>query len=354
MYKGSIGFHVGLSILNRYRLTELLDAVGDAIKKLDSFNFKRVWFNDNLEYRNVIVAATALVSRYDIDVGTAVAVPHIRNPIDLASAIATLSELRPGRKIGLGIGAGSASLTGQKIELTRKDEMVGELASFIRNLLDGKEVNVQEYPLISEYFHFKPNSFRLRFPKLSEVDLLYGYSGTGSKTTSMIAKHMDGVMIQTRLLKINDMEEMISRLTTERRNIGVKKDLRKILTISASVSRNREAALEGGRRFAGQMIGSTPLPLLQKRGITAQDKEKLVSLFSKNEGLSAGAGITPDSLVKKVVLAGTPSEVLEEISALFDFAEKFDFEEVTIGPPLGPDPLEVVDVWAKDILPSVL
>jgi 5,10-methylenetetrahydromethanopterin reductase len=343
-----------MSILNRYRLPELLDAAGDAIKKLGDFNFKRVWFNDNLEYRNLIVAATALVSRYDVEVGTSVAVPHIRNPIDLASAAATLTELRPGRKIGLGIGAGSASLTGQKIELIRKQDMVGELASFIRSLLDGNEVNVGEYPLISEYFHFKPNSFKLRFPKMSEVELLYGYSGMGVNTTSMIAKHMDGVMIQTRLLKINDIEEMITRLATERQKIGVKKELRKILTVSASVSRNREAALDGGRRFAAQMIGSTPLSLLQKRGITPEDKEKLVSVFSKNEGLSAGAGITPDALVKKVVLAGTPGDVLEEISDLFEFAEKFNFEEVMIGPPLGPDPAEVVDVWAKDILPSML
>ena len=354
MYKGSIGFHIGMSILNRYSLPELLDSAGDAIKKLGDYNFRRVWFNDNLEYRNVIVAATALLSRYDIEVGTSVAVPHIRNPIDLASAVATLTELRPGRKVGLGIGAGSASLTGQKIALTRKNEMVGELASFIKGLLDGNEVKVQDYPLISEYFHFKPNSFKLRFSKLSEVDLLYGYSGMGSKTTSMVAKNMDGVMIQTRLLKIDDIEEMVTRLEAERRKIGVKKELRKILTISASVSRSREAALEGGRRFAGQMIGSTPLELLQKRGITSEDKEKLVSVFSKNEGLSAGAGVTPDSLVKKVVLAGTPSEVLEEISDLFEFAEKFGFEEVMIGPPLGPDPAEVVDVWAKDILPSIL
>jgi 5,10-methylenetetrahydromethanopterin reductase len=354
VYKGSIGLHIGMSILNRYRLPELLDAAGIAVKELGDFNFKRVWFNDNLEYRNVVVAATALVSRFDIDVGTAVAVPHVRNPIDLASAVATLTELRPGRKIGLGIGAGSASLTGQKIELTRKEDMVGELASFLRSLLDGNEVNVEEYPLISEYFHFKPNSFKLRFPIMSEVDLLYGYSGMGSKTTSMIAKFMDGVMVQTRLLKINEMQEMITRLTTERQKIGRKKEFRKILTVSASVSRNREAALEGGRRFAAQMIGSTPLSLLQKRGITSEDKQKLVYVFSKNEGLSAGAEITPDSLVKRVVLAGTPYEVLEEVSALFEFAEKFGFEEVMIGPPLGPDPVEVVDVWAKDILPSVL
>ncbi|MGI0092042.1 MAG: LLM class flavin-dependent oxidoreductase [Nitrososphaerales archaeon] len=354
MFKGSIGFHFALHVLNRYSLPDLLDLTGEAVTALDNFNFKRVWVNDNLEYRNLIVAAAALVSRYDIQIGTAIAVPYIRNPIDLASAIASLSELHPGRRIGLGIGAGSESVTGQKIELIGHLAVAEEMARFLRELFNGNEANVKDYPFLSSYFHLKADSFKLRFPSKAEVDLHYGFSGLGAKTTLMIARLFDGIIVQTRLLEIPEMEQMTANLDEARARAGVEKRLRKVLMLNASVSRDAGAAMEGGKRFVSHIVSSTPSELLKRRGILPEERLNLEEKFSKNQGLGVAAGLTSDSLVKRVLVAGTPKEVLEKVSSLFKFAEKFGFEEVMIGPPLGPDPAEVIDIWAKEILPSVL
>ena len=354
MFKGSIGFHFALSVLNRYSIPDVLDLTGEASKMFSSFNFKRVWINDNLEYRNVLVVLAALVSRYDVEIGTAVAVPYVRNPIDLASGIASLSELRPCRRIGLGLGAGSGSLTGQKIELTDRLEVVEEMARFLRLLLDGNEANIKDYPSLASYFHFKPNSFKLRFPSKAEVDLQYGFSGLGTKTTSMIARLFDGTIIQTRLLAIPEMEEMTVKLEETRARERINKKLGKVLMLNASVSRNAEQALDGGKRFVSQIVSSSSSKLLKRRGILPVEYESLKERFSKNEGLGSAAELTSDSLVKKVIVSGTPNEVIEKISALFKFAEKFDYDEVMIGPPLGPNPAEVIDIWGREILPSVL
>jgi len=354
VFKGSIGFHFALSVLNRYSIPDVLDLTGDATKAFSSFDFKRVWINDNLEYRNVLVALAALVSRYDVQIGTAVAVPYVRNPIDLASGIASLSELRPGRRIGLGLGAGSGSLTGQKIELIDRMEVVEETARFLRLLFDGNETNIIDYPSLTSYFHFKANSFKLRFSPKAEVDLQYGFSGLGTNTTSMIARLFDGTILQTRLLTIPEMEEMMVRLDEARAHERISKKLSKVLMLNASVSRNAERALDGGKRFVSQIVASSSSKLLKRRGILPTEYESLKEKFSKNEGLGPAAELTSDSLVKKVLVAGTPNEVIEKISAFFKFAEKFGYEEVMIGPPLGPDPSEVIDIWAREILPSVL
>lgn len=354
MFKGSIGIHFALSVLNRYGLPEILDLTGHAAKSFSTFNFRRVWINDNLEYRNILVALAALVSKYDLQIGTAVAVPHVRNPIDLASGISTLSELRPGRKIGLGLGAGSASLTGQKIELSDRLKVTEEIARFLRELLDGRESDIEQYPALSSYFHFKKNSFKLRFPPRAKVDLQYGFSGLGTKTTTMIAKLFDGIILQTRLLAITEMEEMMTKLEEAREHEKPNEKLVKVLMLNASVARVHDSAIEGGKRFASQIVASSPPTLLNRRNIAQPEYLALREKFSKNEGLGAAAEVTSDALVNKVLVAGTPNEVLEKISSLFKFCEQFGYEEVMIGPPLGPNPAEVIDIWTKDILPSVL
>jgi hypothetical protein len=96
-FTGEIGIHYPLHVLNRYSLPELIDLAERAAKTLAPFNFTRVWTNDNLEYRSVLASSAAILARLPVKLGTAVAVPYFRNPIDVAMAFATMSELAGGR-----------------------------------------------------------------------------------------------------------------------------------------------------------------------------------------------------------------------------------------------------------------
>ena len=106
-FTGEIGIHYPLHVLNRYSLPELIGLAETAWRTMEQFGFSQVWTNDNLEYRSVLASSAAIVARLPVKLGTAVTVPYFRNPVDLAMAFATMSELMDGREISLGLGPGS-------------------------------------------------------------------------------------------------------------------------------------------------------------------------------------------------------------------------------------------------------
>ncbi|MHB8566383.1 MAG: LLM class flavin-dependent oxidoreductase [Nitrososphaerales archaeon] len=140
-----------------------MDLTGSALDSFKGFNFTRIWINDNLEYRSLVTVASAIAARYNVEIGSGIAVPQIRNPIDLASSMATISELNPDNSITLGMGAGSGSVTGQKLKMTNKYAIVEEMARFLRALLERNDVYRADFPTLASYFHLKADKFRLRF-----------------------------------------------------------------------------------------------------------------------------------------------------------------------------------------------
>ena len=105
-FTGEIGIHFPLHVFNRYSLPELITLAERSGKILRQYGFAQVWTNDNLEYRSVLASSAALLSRLPLKLGTAITVPYFRNPIDLAAAFATMSELTNGEEISLGLGRG--------------------------------------------------------------------------------------------------------------------------------------------------------------------------------------------------------------------------------------------------------
>lgn len=118
-FTGEVGIHYPLHVLNRYSLPELISLAERAAHTLASFNFTRVWTNDNLEYRSVLASSAAILARLPVKLGTAVTVPYFRNPIDVAMAFATMSELTVGREISLGLGPGSRSILTRHVVRTK-------------------------------------------------------------------------------------------------------------------------------------------------------------------------------------------------------------------------------------------
>jgi len=95
-FTGEVGIHYPLHVLNRYSLPELITLAERALTTLGPFNFTRVWTNDNLEYRSVLASSAAILARLPVKLGTAVAVPYFRNPVDVAMAFAPCPSWRAG------------------------------------------------------------------------------------------------------------------------------------------------------------------------------------------------------------------------------------------------------------------
>ena len=351
-FNGEIGIHYPLHVLNRYSLPELIRYTELSLEALRKFGFKQVWTNDNLEYRSVLVSSAALVARLPVKLGTAITVPYFRNPIDLAAAFATLSELTRGQEISLGLGPGSRSILTHQVERMKPLTIMAELATALRRLFDGQAIRRAEIPNLASYFQLRAESYTLRFKARSPIRLYYGPSLLKLAVLNLIAHHFDGVILQT-LYGLQDMETTMSSLGRAREQSALREPLHKVMLLNASVSRDGGAAREHAKRFVSHIVSGWPDETLERKGIDPRAVRSVREAYAQNRGVDHAASLTPDEAVDRLVIAGTPGQCVERIAELFSFAVKHEFGQVLIGVPLGPDVGEVIDVWAKEIFPAL-
>lgn len=351
-YVGEIGIHFPLHVLNRYSLPELIDLARHARLKLEPFGFARVWTNDNLEYRSVLTASAALMARLPLKLGTAITAPYFRNPIDLASAFATLSEIMDGRQIFLGLGPGSRSILAHQVERTRPLTLMAELAGALRALFNGGSIHRDDIPSLAGYFHLNAENYTLRFKPRSPIHLYYGPSLLKPAVLNLIARHFDGVVLQT-LYGLRDMEATLASLSRYRGEIAGMPPLSKVMLLNASVSRDAQAARNHAKRFVSHIVSGWPDEVLQHRGIDPESIRSVRQAYAENRGVDHAAALTPDDAVDRLVIAGSAKTCLERIAEMFSLAEREGFTEVALGVPLGPDVGEAIDLWSQDIFPRL-
>ena len=351
-FTGEIGIHYPLHVLNRYSLPELIDLAGQAAKKLGPFNFTRVWTNDNLEYRSVLASSAAILARLPVKLGTAVAVPYFRNPIDVATAFATMSELAGGRDISLGLGPGSRSILARHVVRTKPMAIMAELAVALRTLFAGETLKTSAIPVLAEYFHLNAEHYALRFKAPAPIHLYYGPSLLKPAVLDLIAHHFDGVILQT-LYGIDDMEASLSRLDSARSQSAAAPPLRKTMLVNASVSRDSHAAKQHAKRFVSHIVSGWPDDVLAAKGIDPSAIRAVRQAYAENRGVDHASSLTPDEAVDRLIIAGTPEECIPRLQSLFQLAARHGFSEITIGVPLGPDVPETIDLWGSEIFPAL-
>lgn len=351
-FTGEIGIHYPLHVLNRYSLPELIALAECARKTLAPFGFTRVWTNDNLEYRSVLASSAALLARVPVKLGTAVAVPYFRNPIDLATAFATMSELANGQEISLGLGPGSRSILTRHVVRAKPMTIMAELAVALRTLFAGGVLRSETIPSLAEYFHLNAADYALRFKTPAPIHLYYGPSLLKPAVLNLIAHHFDGVILQT-LYGTPAMEDSLARIESARGGMPEHGPLRKVMLVNASVSRDRQAARQHAKRFVSHIVSGWPDEVLAAQGIDPQAIRAVRQAYAENRGVDYASQLTPDQAVDRLIIAGTPSECMEPLGKLFAIAAKHDFGEIAIGVPLGPDVPEAIDLWGQEILPAL-
>jgi len=351
-FTGEIGIHYPLHVLNRYSLPELISLAERAWQTLRDFGFNQVWTNDNLEYRSVLASSAAIVSRLPVKLGTAVTVPYFRNPVDLAMAFATISELTDGREISLGLGPGSRSILTHQVDRVKPLRIMAELASALRTLFAGEALARNEIPLLASYFHLNAERYALRFKTRAPIRLYYGPSLLKPAVLDLVARHFDGVILQT-LYGVADMQASLAHLESARSESSLKEPLRKVMLLNASVSRDGSAARQHAKRFVSHIVSGWPNEVLLAKGIDPEAIQLVRQAYAENRGVDDAASLTPDEAVDRLIIAGTPAQCLERIGELFSLAVRDGFAQIAIGVPLGPDIPEVIDLWGKEILPAL-
>ena len=303
---GEIGIHYPLHVLNRYSLPELIGLAETAWQTMQKFGFGQVWTNDNLEYRSVLASSAAIVARLPVKLGTAVTVPYFRNPVDLAMAFATMSELTNGREISLGLGPGSRSILTHQVERLKPLAIMAELATALRKLFSGASLKSSEIPVLASYFHMNAEQYTLRFKTQSPIRLYYGPSLLKAAVLDLIARHFDGVILQT-LYGIADMEASLARLQEARAQSPLGEPLRKVMLLNASVSRDGQAARQHAKRFVSHIVSGWPDEVIEAKGIDPQAIQAVRRAYAENRGVDYAAALTPDEAVDRLIVSGTPA-----------------------------------------------
>ena len=70
-------------------------------------------------------------------------------------------------------------------------------------------------PILASYFHMNAEQYALRFKTRSPIRLYYGPSLLKPAVLDLVARHFDGVILQT-LYGIADMEVSLERLQSAR------------------------------------------------------------------------------------------------------------------------------------------
>src|ERR671932_2590624 len=113
---------LGIQVAPWCRTSELV-ALGERLRDVVDL----VWVQDQMLARNVYATLAAL-AHAGCGVGTNVACPLGRNPIEMASAAATIDELLPpGRELVVGLGTGGAlatNLFGKRSQLAMMREAI--------------------------------------------------------------------------------------------------------------------------------------------------------------------------------------------------------------------------------------
>jgi 5,10-methylenetetrahydromethanopterin reductase len=351
-FTGEIGIHFPLHVLNRYSLPDLIGLAERAANTLAPFNFTRVWTNDNLEYRSVLASSAAILARLPVKLGTAVTVPYFRNPIDVAMAFATMSELTNGREISLGLGPGSRSILTRHVVRTKPLAIMAEFAVALRTLFAAGTLNRGDIPILAEYFHLNAEHYALRFKTPAPIHLYYGPSLLKPAVLDLIARHFDGVVLQT-LYGIDDMESTLARLDAARSQTSGQPPLRKTMLVNASVSRDGHAARQHAKRFVSHIASGWPDDVLAAKGIDPKAIQAVRQAYAENRGVDYASSLTPDEAVDRLIISGAPEDCIGRLQKLFELAARHGFSEITIGVPLGPDVPEAIDLWGKEIFPAL-
>jgi len=226
------------------------------------------------------------------------------------------------------------------------------LAVALRTLFAGETLNRRDIPTLADYFHLNSEHYALRFKTAAPIYLYYGPSLLKPAVLDLVARHFDGVILQT-LYGIGDMEASLARLDSARSEIASLAPLRKTMLLNASVSRNSEAARQHAKRFVSHIVSGWPDEALIAKGIDPQAIQAVRQAYAENRGVDYAAALTPDDAVERLIIAGTPDQCIERLRELFSLAARHGFSEVVIGVPLGPDVPEAIDLWGKEILPAL-
>jgi 5,10-methylenetetrahydromethanopterin reductase len=297
--------------------------------------FDQFWFSNDLFLRSApYIAGMVNSATSRLQFGIGIMNPYSIHPSELAMLAATASEASGGRfALGLGAGADSflswAGITREKPLGTTRAALLS-----IKSLLEGKKPRDFSDDWASEGY--------LRFPADAPI-----YLGAMSpKMTRMIGEIADGGL--PLLYPPENFAEVRKIVQDGAHDAGRSMD---DIDLPACFWVSVGTDLDLARRAMAEKIayygGAFAPALVAKAGV---DPLKLahVTQLVEDEGLDSAVTHVTDEMLS-LGMVGTPGEIVARCKGLIAMGAT----HLSFGPPLGPIPLEAIDILGRQVLPQL-
>lgn len=321
--------------------------------------FDVIWVQDQMLARHAYTLLGAL-AQAGCGVGTNVTYPIGRNPIEMASAIATTAELlHEGRELVVGMGTGGALVN----SLFRKEHPVSavrEAITLMRALWSGEGVELDRFPVLGGTVGFRPGAVAtLTYPVARPPQIVV--AGVGPQILSVAGECADGLISPCNLPTLSLAAFATGRFVElsgldrarAARPAGAP-PLRLIFGINVSVSRDGKLARSYARRQLALVVGNPKLwPDMAAVGLDLDSASEVKEAFDAGLGIEGAAARMSDTLTDALIVSGTPAECVGRMAELRDLAAGHGYEEFYVGAPLGPDPHEAAELLISELVPLV-
>jgi len=315
----------------------------------------QIWVTDNLRSRHPYVVLTALASRVPVKLGSAVTVQYFRSPLDIADAVAAITELMAGREFGLGLARGNR-YTPSLVNTVKPLAMLQEVAQSIRRLLDGEAVRFADYPAVASYFNLKPeHPFKLTFAPRGPVHLYCG--GNGPRALAIGGACMDGLIFGGTFQAVARAGHMarLMGIADEAAAQSGRAPLRKVAEIKLSVAQDGRAAREFAKHSVARRIVA-----LREEGYSDDDYRRLeiepddITRLQKSEREDREFDLrfVTDAMVDALFVTGSPDECCDKMKQVAAIAAQHGFRQLMFSE-LGPDLEQGLRLLCDKILPSL-
>ena len=309
-------------------LAELADALG-----FDGLLYPASPFRTNAWALCAAVARST--HQIEINVGGPI---HTTDPSEIATYAATLDHLARGR-VTLRMGAHNYdTLAWVGIDASDVVARTREACDIVRRLLRGEKVDH-----VGAIYRWAPQAF-LRFKPLRPAIPIW-ITPIGDELLELSGEIGDGSwpMVTPPASAASILAPIERGL---RRSAGPGRPFERVAGVWLAVSTDGALArnlLADIVAYYGPFLDPRALALI---GLEPKDFAPAHALVQSGDRSGARALVTPDMLLTGI--AGTPDECIRQLEVIADAG----FDHVSIGGPLGPDPLAAVRLIAERVLPA--
>lgn len=333
-------------------------------KAADGEGFAQVWVTDNMECRNTFVVLAAFASVIEAKLGTAIMAQYFRSPVEAARSLVTVSELMGGgRELCVGVGTGNPT-TSRAISMPRPVGFMRQTVTSLRQLLDGEEIEIDDYPLMREYFNFAEGAGLRVAGQPGGPVRVYG-GGNGPKGLAMAGELMDGLIfgwttkLNHTLGRIAEKLDIVADSRARHGRDDAAVPFKKVTELKISIAEDHEAARafvredpSCARRTLGLRRRGYTDDDLVALGIEPADVDVLERVWNEGGNFADFSAHVTDGMIDASYIAGRPEFCARQIQEFAGLVRDHGFEQVIFSE-LGPDPVAALALINRHVMPAL-